>query len=128
MEEQFVPFELSIKLEELGFKENVLATYFKDGYFLHIPYNISLDKLKNVRAPLWQQAFDWFRVNHGHYSNIVPNPTRYIEHQNCDWLFGYNIINSDNPIFDLRYKTYEEARIKCLDKLIELAETKKDSV
>lgn len=67
MEKEFVPFELAVKLKELGFDEPCFAAY-------HTEYKISStcsDGIKNSdlhlslpSAPLWQQAFDWFREKH----------------------------------------------------------------
>lgn len=76
MKDQFIPYNLALKLKELGFKEDCLRTYS----WYYSPYfggkeDISTVKLLNeeeVRseviqekprkycpAPLWQQAFDW---------------------------------------------------------------------
>lgn len=67
MNEQFIPFELAVKLKELGFNEYCLA-YFKDGDFRipnpHEPFINSEVKPWIICAPLWQQAFDWFKMMH----------------------------------------------------------------
>ena len=55
---------------------------------------------------LWQQAFDFLWLKTGKY--IIP-----IKVDNGDWL-AYGKI----------FKTYEEARLACIDKLIEIVKTK----
>src|SRR5690606_34285503 len=67
MEKQFVPYELSVKLKELGFDEECFGWYdfetFKEANikWSHCSnYDLNWSKL-NCTAPLWQQAFDWFR-------------------------------------------------------------------
>lgn len=122
LEKEFVPYELSVKLKELGFDEYCLA-YFKYGDFRIPDSNESFinSKVKSfvVCAPLWQQAFDWFRIKH----NLLVYPVKYIF-----WRFEIDLINpklaeTENLIFDeglVEKESYEEARQACLEKLITL--------
>lgn len=118
MKNQFVPYELAVKLKELGFNDTVrLAFYIKEG---DIPFSKTLHRYNQIHhfipeyciaAPLWQQAFDWFREE-GVISWIDRN----------DNTFRYNIEFSNGSILGLQgFVTYEEARLACLEKLIELA-------
>ena len=69
MKEQFIPYELAVKLKEIGFEENTLAEYDlnKELFF----YNEMDGNTKtSCKAPLWQQAFDWFEEKHKLYSII----------------------------------------------------------
>lgn len=72
MEKQFVPYELAVKLEELGFDEECLASFIKlsngDTYLLVGEINSRvINELNNqfktnkfeVLAPLWQQSFSF---------------------------------------------------------------------
>ena len=79
MKEQFVTYEIALKLKELGFDEECLAIYthnndfYKKGtFFLNHPHPFTIEELtpivQDVRestvyilAPLWQQVIDWFR-------------------------------------------------------------------
>ena len=63
MEKEFAPYELAVKLKELGFDEPCFGYYRIDEKFMaltnyHENYN---DSDSRISAPLWQQAFDWFR-------------------------------------------------------------------
>jgi len=64
MKEQFVTYEIALKLKELGFSQEPprLGGYDKEGK-LHYR-NISRN---DITAPLWQQVIDWFRCRHDCY-------------------------------------------------------------
>ena len=132
MESLFCPYDLALELKELGFNEGVLAQYRVDGYLCwgkddcSLGSDISDEDYKNncfpefgCRAPLWQQAFDWFREKNymeGHLYisyNLLPKAT-----------WGYSIQTSEPKYIkslNSHYSTYEEARQACLEKLIEIA-------
>ena len=129
MEKEFVPYDLALELKELGFNEGVLAQYRVDGYLCwgkddcSLGSDISDEDYKNncfpefgCRAPLWQQAFRFFREKYGlHYiicKNIQMDGYGYRE----VILIPY-MEENENTIF----KTYEEAEVECLVKLIEIA-------
>lgn len=65
MEDQFVPYELAVKLKELGFNEECLARYCVVTEWEkptgEVRLQISSDCPNNhktlFKAPLWQQAF-----------------------------------------------------------------------
>lgn len=98
MQEQFVTYEISLKLKELGFDEECLASYYTDderNYSKNGEYDvrkklsssIDFDPFKNdfdnfyknsdkdyyVAAPLWQQVIDWFRKEYDMFIQINPN-------------------------------------------------------
>jgi len=115
MKNQFVPYELAVKLKELGFDDPCFARFRKGEFQLNtlgkaIEHNSQQIVIGDVSAPLWQQAFDWFREE-GVISWIDRN----------DNTFRYNIEFSNGSILGLQgFVTYEEARLACLEKLIEL--------
>lgn len=75
MEEQFVPYELALKLKELGFDEYCIA-FYAAGYDPLGNDIVSLAPLTSdatigfkgnkdtLLAPLWQQVIDWLREKH----------------------------------------------------------------
>lgn len=102
---------LAVKLNELGFDEECFGAY-------HNEHNLDLrtdeyDYRYAVKDPLWQQAFDWFRVKHNFTSYILPHPIWKKKGQ--FWEF---VIEKEKTYSG--YTTYEEARLACLEKLIEL--------
>ena len=71
MKEQFVTYEIALKLKELGFNEECLAYYHDktEPYLCRYldsnngAFNINCRHVlfdTDCTAPLWQQAIDWF--------------------------------------------------------------------
>ena len=118
MEKEFVPYDLALELKELGFKEECLGFYVPllDGTQEFELMKFESQGKKVVLAPLWQQAFRFFREKYGlHYiicKNIQMDGYGYREVT----LIPY-MEENENTIF----KTYEEAEVECLVKLIKIA-------
>ena len=105
MEKEFVPYELAVKLKELGFDEECLSYYFNK----QLSFGSKTAYGEVVEAPLYQQAFRWFREKYNlHFPIAVSDGFWFFER----WRIGV-------------YKTYEEAELACLTKLIEIVETKR---
>jgi hypothetical protein len=67
MKEQFVSYEIAIKLKEKGFMEECFGFYYYDASFkkYRLVYKESSnDYLNSINAPLWQQVIDWLREKH----------------------------------------------------------------
>ena len=126
MEKEFVPYELAVKLKALGFDKPCIRYYVEDGYLSNLTIQHACD------APLFQQAFSWFREKYNLQSEI--------EFRHCEYSFKINfqkLANGENPPImvwhlvdswlglniDL-FHTYEEAELACLTKLIEIVESK----
>ncbi len=113
MEKEFVPYESALRLKEIGFKERVLTYYENkvlkvyDKTILGWDFNTSF--LLVISAPTFSQAFRWVRKEQGFYVIIQPSI-------NND--FSCIIWNSKAQNHIGVFKTYEEAEIACLDKLI----------
>lgn len=126
MEEQFLPYEEALALKELGFKEECICGYNSFRLLRHkISSSIDGDFVKwdnkydkDLKAPLWQQAFDWFRNEHNLPSLIEP-----VIQFKSDWeeelTYNYNIYTFEGKI-DINVGSYEEAKLDCLRKLIEI--------
>lgn len=137
MEKEFIPYDLALELKELGFNEGVLAQYRVDGYLCwgkddcSLGSDISDEDYKNncfsefgCRAPLWQQAFDWFRDVMLLDNFIIPYWFIDGEYKVKKYTYSIEPSNRFDEYFDCdsdQYDTYEEARLECLKKLIEIA-------
>jgi hypothetical protein len=141
MEKLFVPKAQSIQLRELGFDEPCLAFY--NGKFLDLGvwdrrYPVG-EKRKEIgecpQAPTFAQAFTFFREKYELRNSI----TDFIDDTTgIDWDYEIAIIGTDldekgnyTPLVDYstddetrKFKTYEEAELACLDKLIEIVKNK----
>jgi hypothetical protein len=84
MKEQFVPYEIAIRLKEKGFNDPCMASFNIWDTFIRDIYepagtlytNTSFKVIKNeefVAAPLWQQVIDWLSDVH----NIEVDAMRY---------------------------------------------------
>jgi hypothetical protein len=107
MKNDFIPYEQALELKGLGFDAPCYG-WFDTGYLRFGCYESEyVTGLGDLPAPLYQQAFRWFREEHGlrhfieyddgHYNAVVQSSLVY----HCD--------------------THEEAELSCLKKLIELS-------
>lgn len=119
MENEFIPYDQALALKVQGFDDPCLAWYEIGGSSLRPNATkvslASIQKNSNsamVAAPLYQQAFRWFR-NRELYHEIQVDTTTYPK-------FTYRIVNSFGAtiIAEYLYKTYEEAELECLKYLI----------
>jgi hypothetical protein len=120
IEREFIPYDRALALKELGFDEPCLAIYsFKD---LRIGIFSNLSSAYNtILAPLYQQVFRWFREKYGLFGWIEGNERKR--------MFMYkieNLIESDDQLNCFPFKTYEEAELACIDKLIKLVKEAKE--
>jgi len=128
MEKEFVTYEQALALKELGFDEPCFGTWDRpDKLWAGNPVNGVLDIPEdNVLAPLYQQAFRWFREKHKNIKfKVQPSDVR-------DGL--YNFFDYEISIFENKiriksfsaggYESNEEAELACLDKLIEICKNK----
>jgi hypothetical protein len=130
MNKEFVPYELAVKLKQLGFDEPCFARFNNDGDLLiaHTEKYIidnGVDRSEFFTlSPLFQQAFRWFREKHD-FSHAI-NKTYGGQH--IPYVNGEELdLDSDcNEIegYKWLYTSYEEAELACIDKLIEIVETK----
>lgn len=133
METQFVPFELAVKLKELGFDEKCFMSYFK--LLRHefedfrssskITFNedepiklltFSNDEFCKIQcgAPLWQQAFEYFLNFKGMHGTVLYS-------YNGFFYYTISFIGSKtNNIISYDANNINGARYACLEKLIEL--------
>jgi hypothetical protein len=124
MKKEFISYEQALALKELGFDEPCLGRYDS----LKVLITISRPKSNSyhkgsvpsfLATPLYQQAFRWFREKYSLVCIITFDDDvkgkwfgnlygHYETHGKYD--FGYTEL----------FKTYEEAELECLKKLIEI--------
>ena len=137
MKKEFIPYEQSAALKELGFDELCLAKYSIDivGETIpHFRYNNRISQAEALdegvwfnhnsgkahiwAAPLYQQAFRWFREKYQIDSWIYPNLNGLYSVSNIRRGVGLGLGKVS------QYQTYEEAELACLNKLIEIVKNK----
>lgn len=142
MEEEFVPYEEALALRDLGFNElcsheynlcddKIILQYYEDG-ITNIDLEILTDDINDENmenediklidpsftAPLYQQAFKWFREKY----NIVGEINSY--YSDKEWSFNYDVVTIFKEKASDIFNTYEEAELECLKKLIEIVKQK----
>ena len=127
MNKEFVPYELAVKLKQLGFDEPCFA-YYDTGIFTFWYHSEQQpDLVLNCTAPLYQQAFRWFRDKYGLCSWIE---RMYTVDSICYYRYTCEykkdpLSKTHEVILSLKeYDNYEEAELACLQKLIEIVKTK----
>lgn len=136
MKKEFAEFNEAINLKEIGFiQAGCYAEYRQwDGRtpWLNIYQDWSPEDseqyTKECEAPLYQQAFRWFREKHKLQTEIY--------YQDDLLKNGYKItdIKTNTELTEFKFKgnyleeggyEYEEAELACLKKLIEIVKEKK---
>jgi hypothetical protein len=134
MEKEFIKYEQALALKELGFDEPCFGAYIgnelKIFQFSNDIKGYVNDANLIIGAPLYQQAFRWFREKH----NLV---IQYIPHEIDDdegrsnLHHKYKISEYDswrggrrNTVETELNETHEEAELACLIKLIEIVKQK----
>ena len=132
MKKEFIPYEQALELKELGFKEWCFGIFPREqneeftpklNYIGGISTQIKFEQSEfQTLAPIFSQAFRWFRKMYGLYHSITNNVDFGTERNQLDsW---YYVIMVDelfhNDIEKGYYLTYEETELACLKKLIEI--------
>ena len=133
MEKEFIPYEQALALKELGFDNEVCYGWWTYRYDSTEGYldthnkrpirQIKDDLNQQCLAPLYQQAFRWFREKYDIVSFVKREYKGAIV---IGFYFGIDTLSHFDFIdfYSKPYKTYEEAELECLKKLIEIVKQK----
>jgi hypothetical protein len=124
MNKEFIPYEPSLALKEIGFDEWCYKVYEKNSRLCNT-YESTRWQNENpelvIGAPLYQQAFSFFREKYGLPSHIAT----YWQHDWNNYSYQYYFVQDKVEWNGIEhYKTYEEAKLACLNKLIEIVKQK----
>jgi hypothetical protein len=155
MNKEFIPYEQALALKELGFNEPCFGFYYtlngRDWKFVEKTEYHRLDDEMNIggkftiSAPLYQQAFRWFREKYDLVHEI--SWSKYKGGLNFDYDIFSLVLPTDDELGDeddvasdksmetydslvdkgFRHhesNTYEEAELACINKLIEIVKNK----
>ena len=125
MEKEFIPYKQALKLKKLGFNESCFG-HWVDSTLDLITTDINDYPplyVEVIKAPLYQQALRWFREKY----NLEVSFYRTME--TIEGLkYGYQIerweSETTEDLVNLYEKSYEEAELACLKKLIEIVKLK----
>ncbi len=130
---EFIPYEQALALKELGFDEPCFRVYdnmkFLQEESVMNTCEIECDCiLERYLAPLYQQAFRWFREKYNIDSWIQPfcfkknNGDLFLPDESYSYFIFKDGIWVDDKVDFLEP---EEAELECLKKLIEIVNNKK---
>jgi len=117
MNKEFIPYEEALALKELRFDEPCLSSFDENKNLFKVWENDVVNGRTICSAPLYQQAFRWFREKYNIHNGIYPYYDEY-EFQIKDFR-----LTTNTPINSGLMK-YEEAELACLIKLIEIVKSK----
>ena len=137
MDKEFCTYEQALALKELGFDEPCFGRWIEPTeLFISAPADDEYCQKQHefswtALAPLYQQAFRWFRekhtlfhniwnYTHGEPTDLIPNGFTFSIDEDWITIIGKNELG----YFKKYYKTYEEAELACLDKLIVICKNK----
>lgn len=136
----FIPYDRALRLKAIGFDEPCLAFYNGEHLDLGVwdwEYPAG-EKRRNIgqcpSAPTFSAAFRWFREKHELYSWVqlhngyiddsfykkLPITWTIMEHESGKQYYERDIDHN------YLYHTHEEAELACLDKLLEIVESKSE--
>lgn len=117
MEKEFIPYEQALALKELGFEspypiggyQGGKVFYYEKGelYYDGRPMYSSDYHSGQLLAPLYQQAFRWFREKYGLNSHIHQE-----NRNNYSYCCGQGYSDEIGGYQD--FDTYEEVELECL--------------
>lgn len=141
IEKEFLPYQQSLDMKELGFDKPCFS-YYKNDKLSEILEEVINSKIRNVNnevddyisAPTFSQSFRFFREKFNLRSSVMD----FIDDvTGIEWDYSIAIIGTDLddkgnyvPVIDYsiddpnrKYETYEEAELSCLIKLIEITKS-----
>ena len=101
MEKEFIPYEQALALKELGFDEPCFNAYDEYGKFIYFNkfkkiQNSEIIKINSLNptieicsAPLYQQAFRWFREKHN-LRSFIDTRVYDVDSPN-QWIYDFQI-------------------------------------
>ena len=128
MKKEFIPYEQALQLKELGFDEPCFGLYAPPSKTVFLHHYGLLRAKEQVLAPLYQQAFRWFREKYNFVGTILGDGFNgelkgyYYSITEQGWINYYESIDDGKW-----YDTYEETELACLIKLIEIVQVLPDN-
>jgi hypothetical protein len=131
MKNEFVTYEIALRMKSLGFDRPCFA-FYQIEYNEDIPVMVDDDNQYRISGfrtcknseipahytttPTWQSAFKWFREEYNLKGHV--EPVEYLD--GTPDTYHWSIFNNCNSGND--QLTYEEAQQSCLEKLCEIVE------
>ena len=128
MQEQFVTYEIAVKLAKLGFNEPCWFQFDEDG---NLDWCYSEMKIETTEvtirssylAPLWQQAIEFLSEQYNIliYIDFTPKESYFYR----ETKLGYSLYHIDSEAENENKINFYEAREQAILKALELCQNKK---
>ena len=145
MEKEFISYELSLALKDIGFQSPSPIGGYRGGavfyydrgsqlFYDGLPMYSSSSHDGQIIAPTYSQAFRWFREKHNLDCSVGLDSAKngsidgvYFEEKSYNYCIRKSF---KDPLWidSTGYATYEEAQLECLKKLIQIVGQKVASV
>jgi hypothetical protein len=132
MNNEFVSYEIALKLKELGFDEPCFDNYSSIGELYQMRFSKQSTVDMACLAPLYQQVFRWFREQFNWQSSIEATKDQHNHELGFNyWIWNnvtgeeYNTMPKNRPSGDWCFKIYEEAQKECILDLISIIKNQK---
>lgn len=127
MKKEFVSYEMALALKEFGFDEPCYDNYNIYGKLWGLRLNKQVKIKGACLAPTFSQAFRFFREQFNWQASIEATKDQHSHELGYNyWIWNsetgleYHTMPVNKPSGDWEFKTYEEAEIACLLKVIEI--------
>lgn len=129
MENEFIPNQEALELRKLGFDEDGFGWWFRKDMHKQGEEELFIQQIKKfelpeyyILAPLYQQAFKFFREKCNLLGNIYSNASGYCWeiHDSIGGTHRFDSGESGDCEESGMFTTYEKAELECLKKLIEI--------
>ncbi len=137
IKDQFVSYEIALKLKELGFNEECLLINIGNDLFMGTGYpksnfkyefknlNKPFTPLYEINIPLWQQVIDWFRIKysiHIHINDSFLVSTNSPQYKDMIYYYDYTVGCKSNTKFGDFEADYNKIREVAVLKAIKMIE------
>jgi hypothetical protein len=114
MSKEFLNYEQSLALKELGFDESCMASR-----------DMNNDK-GLIQIPLYQQAFRWFREKHNLLGGVYSNASGWAWkiHDNVGGTHRFSSEYTGDCLESGMFTSFEKAELDCIKYLIEIVKNK----
>ena len=129
MNKEFIPYEQALAIKELGFKEECSAHYLDDDDLelkWKIYRNLSFNTNNCLQAPLYQQAFRFFREKYNLLGGVYSNASGWAWeiHDNIGGTHRFSSEYTGDCLESGMFTSFEKAELNCIKYLIEIVKTK----
>ena len=125
-----VPYQPALELKKLGFREPCFGYYDCERDFKFVPNKTKFLECE-IAAPTFTAAFRFFREKFDWQFSVEATSDQHNRELGYNyWIWNhktgeeYHTMPKNRPSGDWEYKTYEEADLAGLNKLIEIVKNK----